>query len=110
MREAPSLTIIPALTAKGAKIRVYDPVAMPAAKEHFKKIFYCNDPYEAAKGADAVLLLTEWNEFIQVDFQKLKKTVRKAVLVDGRNVYDPIEMAERGFVYYGMGRGKTVIF
>ncbi len=110
MREAPSLTIIPALTAKGAKVRVYDPVAMPAAKPYFKKVTYCKDPYEAAKGADAVLLLTEWNEFVQVDFQKLKKTVRRPIVVDGRNVYDPVHMAELGFVHHGMGRGsKTVL-
>jgi UDPglucose 6-dehydrogenase len=107
MREAPSLTIIPALTAKGAKIKVYDPVAMPRAKSLFKNVRYCKDPYEAAHGADAVLLLTEWNEFLQVDFGKLKKIVKKAVIVDGRNVYDSEHMAEKGFVYYGMGRGKT---
>ncbi len=110
MREAPSLTIIPALTAKGAKVNVYDPVAMPRAKSMFKKVKFCKNPYEAAKNADAVLILTEWNEFIQVDFQKLKKIVRKSVIIDGRNIYDPIEIAEKGFVYLGMGRGASRIF
>jgi len=110
MREAPSLTILPALAAKGAKLRVYDPVAMPRAKEYFPKATFCKSPYEAAKGAEAVLVLTEWNEFIQVDFQKLKKTVKKAVIFDGRNIYDPAEMADKGFSYTGMGRGVSVLF
>lgn len=110
MREAPSLTIIPALTAKGAKIRAYDPVAMPRAKEFLKKVTFCKDPYEAAKGADAVLVLTEWNEFIQVDFEKIKKILRKTIVVDGRNIYDPVEMAEKGFAYMGMGRSASVLF
>jgi len=110
MREAPSLMIVPELEAKGAKLKVYDPVAMPQAKLFFKNVKYCKNPYEAAKAADAVLVLTEWNEFIQIDFNKLKKIVRKAVIVDGRNIYDPAQMAEKGFSYYGMGRGKPFIF
>ncbi len=110
MREAPSLTIIPALTAKGTKLRLYDPVAMPRAKSYFKKATFCKDPYEAAKGADAVLVLTEWNEFIQVDLQKLKKMVRRPVIVDGRNIYDPLELAQKGFTYHGMGRAASAIF
>jgi len=110
MREAPSLTIVPALTAAGVKLRAYDPVSMPKAKTLFKKVKFCRTPYEAAQGADAVLLLTEWNEFKQVDFQKLKSMVRQPILVDGRNMYDPQEMAERGFVYRGMGRGEVATF
>jgi len=110
MREAPSLTILPALTAAGARLRVYDPVSIPKAKALFKKVKFCKTPYEAAQGADAVLLLTEWNEFKQVDFQKLKSMVRQPILVDGRNMYDPQEMAERGFVYRGMGRGEVATF
>jgi UDPglucose 6-dehydrogenase len=110
MREAPSVAIIPELTAKGVKVKVYDPVAMPQAKLFLRNVKYCKNAYEAAKGADAVLVLTEWNEFIQIDFQKLKKIVHKAVVVDGRNIYDPQQMAEKGFSYYGMGRGKPFIF
>jgi UDPglucose 6-dehydrogenase len=110
LREAPSLTILPALTAKGARLRAYDPVAMGKAKSVFKKIKYCKNPYEAAQGADAVLILTDWNEFKQVDFQKLKALVKQPILVDGRNMYDPQEMAEKGFAYHGMGRGEVTGF
>jgi UDPglucose 6-dehydrogenase len=110
MREAPSLTIVPELVAQGAKVKVYDPVAMPQAKLFLKNVKYCKNAYEAARAADAVLVLTEWHEFIQIDFQKLKKMVHKAVIVDGRNIYDPAQMAEKGFSYYGMGRGKPFVF
>ena len=110
LREAPSLTIVPALTSQGAKIRAYDPVSMDKAKSLFKKVKYCKNPYEAAQGADAVLILTEWNEFKQIDFNKLRSIVRQPVLVDGRNMYEPQEMAERGFAYHGMGRGEVSQF
>ncbi len=110
MREAPSLTLIPALTSAGAKLRVYDPVSMGKAKILFPKVKYCKNPYEAAQGAEAVLVLTDWNEFKQVDFQKLKTVVKQPILIDGRNMYDPQEMAERGFVYRGMGRGEVANF
>jgi UDPglucose 6-dehydrogenase len=110
LREAPSLTVIPALLAKGAKVRVYDPVSMPKAKPLFSKARFCKDAYEAAQGADAVLLLTDWNEFKQIDFSKLKSLVRGAVVVDGRNMYDAQELAEKGFAYYGMGRGEVTGF
>ena len=106
LREAPSMTLIPALLAKGAKLRAYDPVAMKKAKNIFKKIKYCASPYEAAKGADAILILTDWNEFKQVDFQKLNSLVKFPIIVDGRNLYEPKEMAEKGFIYWGMGRGE----
>ncbi len=110
LREAPSLTIIPALLAKGAKVRVYDPASMPKARLLFKKARFCKDAYEAAQGTDAVLLLTDWNEFKQIDFSKLKSLVRGAVVVDGRNMYEAREMAEKGFAYYGMGRGAVAAF
>ncbi len=107
LREAPALTLIPALRAKGARLKIYDPVAMGKAKGLFKNVKYCKTPYEAAQGVDAVLVLTDWNEFKQIDFQKLKQAVRQPVLVDGRNMYDPQEMAEKGFAYHGMGRGGS---
>ena len=110
LREAPSLSILPALTSAGAKIRVYDPVSMPKARAIFKKAKFCRNPYEAAQGADAILILTEWNEFKQVDFQKLKAIVKQPLLIDGRNMYDPREMAEKGFVYHGIGRGENTKF
>lgn len=110
LREAPSLSILPALTSAGARLRVYDPVSMPKARTMFRKAKFCRNPYEAAQGADAILILTEWNEFKQVDFQKLKSIVKQPLLVDGRNMYDPREMAEKGFVYHGIGRGENSKF
>ncbi len=110
MRQAPSLTILPVLLAKGAKLKAYDPAAMGKAKALIKKVKYCRNPYEAAQGAEAVLVLTDWNEFKQVDFQKLKTIVKQPILVDGRNMYDPQEMAEKGFAYHGMGRGEVSQF
>jgi UDPglucose 6-dehydrogenase len=110
LREAPSLTLLPALLSMGAKLRAYDPVSMAKAKPLFKKVKFCKNPYEAAQGADAVLILTDWNEFKQVDLQKLRSIVKQPILVDGRNMYDPQEMAEKGFAYHGMGRGENTNF
>ncbi|HVM31811.1 MAG TPA: UDP-glucose/GDP-mannose dehydrogenase family protein [bacterium] len=110
LREAPSLTVIPALLSKGAQVRVYDPASMPKARTLFKRAKFCKDAYEAAQGTDAVLVLTDWNEFKQVDFAKLKSMVKTPVVIDGRNMYDSREMAEKGFAYHGMGRGETAGF
>ncbi|HET9870937.1 MAG TPA: UDP-glucose/GDP-mannose dehydrogenase family protein [bacterium] len=107
LREAPSLTVVPALLAQGARVRVYDPVAMPKARGLFPKARFCKDAYEAARGADAVLVLTDWNEFKQVDLGKLRSLVKRPILLDGRNMYDAREMAEKGFAYQGMGRGAA---
>jgi UDPglucose 6-dehydrogenase len=105
MREAPSIDIISALIRKGATVRVYDPVAMEVAHRYLPgAVIYCTDPYEAAQEADAVLLLTEWNEFKQVDFERVKQLMNKPVLIDGRNLYEPDEMAKLGFHYRGVGR------
>jgi UDPglucose 6-dehydrogenase len=110
MRESPSLTVVPALRAKGAKLKIYDPVSMGKAKGLFKKVKFAKNPYDAAQGADAVLVLTDWNEFKQIDFLKLKTVVKQPVIVDGRNMYEPQEMAEKGFVYHGIGRGEVTGF
>jgi UDPglucose 6-dehydrogenase len=110
LREAPSLVILPALMARGAKLRAYDPVSMGKAKALLKKVKFCKDPYETVQGAEAVLVLTDWNEFKQVDFQKLRLILKQPILIDGRNMYDPREMAEKGFAYHGMGRGETSNF
>lgn len=104
MREAPSIDILPRLVKMGAKIKAYDPEAMSTAKQVLKHITYCTSPYEAARGADAILLLTEWNEFKEIDFVRLKSLMKAHVVVDGRNLYDPDEMANCGFQYEGMGR------
>jgi UDPglucose 6-dehydrogenase len=105
MREAPSLDIITALVRKGAQVRAYDPVAMKNAQQLLPgAVEFCNDPYSAVNEADAVLLLTEWNEFKQVDFEKVKGLMRQHYFFDGRNLYDPSEMQRQGFIYRSVGR------
>ena len=108
MREAPSVVIIDKLLDMGACIRVFDPVAMDEAKKIFKKnedaIFYGANQYETAQGADALLLITEWNEFRKVSFEILKEKMKGRVIFDGRNIYSPELAAKLGFTYYGMGR------
>lgn len=105
IRNAPSIGIIRKLISQGGKVRVYDPKAMENAKEIFKKeITYSRNPYDAAKGSDCLVLLTEWEEFKKADFKKVKELLKQPVIVDGRNIYDREEMRKLGFVYSGMGR------
>ena len=105
MREAPAITIINALLAKGAKIQAYDPKAFDSAKAIFQdKITYAQNSYEALKDADCMLLMTEWNEFRRPDFDKIKGLMKSHVIFDGRNIYSPKRMAERGFEYYCIGK------
>ncbi len=104
MREAPSIDIITGLLAGGATVRAYDPMAMDVARRQFPALQLCTDAYEAAAGADAVLLLTEWNEFKQLDMERVKQGMHRPLLVDGRNLYEPAEIREAGFEYAGMGR------
>lgn len=105
MREAPSVFIINELLKRHAKIQVYDPVAIDEAKRHFKKsITYCRNNYDAVRGADALLVVTEWNEFRRPDFDQMKKLMRGLVIFDGRNIYDPQTLHEKEFIYYGIGR------
>lgn len=105
MRSAPSVEIIGKLMQMGARIRVFDPVAMENAKPLLPTgIFYANDAYDAARGADAVIVVTEWNEFRQLDLVRLAKELKERVLFDGRNVYDPNSVKQLGFMYYGVGR------
>jgi UDPglucose 6-dehydrogenase len=103
LREAPSLEVIRDLLARGAVLRAYDPVAMAATQALFPSITYCADPYEAAMGADAVALITDWNEFKGVDLERVRDGMRRPVLLDGRNLYDPHEIAALGFTYCGVG-------
>ncbi|MDP9381351.1 MAG: UDP-glucose/GDP-mannose dehydrogenase family protein [Chloroflexota bacterium] len=103
LREAPALDIIRELISCGAQVKAYDPAAMPNARELLPGIGFCSDPYEAAAGADAVALITEWNEFKGLDLGRVHSLMRRAVLVDGRNLYDPYEMASLGFTYRGVG-------
>ncbi len=104
MREAPSVEIIRRLLKHGAKIRAYDPEAMPVARSIFgKRIRYCASNYEALKGADALILATEWNVFRNPDFPRMKKLLRLPLIFDGRNQYNSREMREMGFIYFAIG-------
>ncbi|HKP54267.1 MAG TPA: UDP-glucose/GDP-mannose dehydrogenase family protein [Chloroflexia bacterium] len=105
MRESPSIDIVEALIEKGAEVAAYDPIAMEAARKELPEaVHYCRDAYEVARGADALLLITAWNEFKQLDMEKVRDLMRNCVLVDGRNVYDPKEISDLGFTYVGVGR------
>ncbi len=106
MRDAPSAEIINLLRYEGAAIQAYDPVAVENAKRILgDAITYCEDPYQVAEGADALLLVSEWNEFKQVNMERVRGLMRQPVLLDGRNIYDPQRMRALGFTYRGMGRG-----
>ena len=104
MREAPSLTILPAFVEKGAIVNAHDPQGMNAAKELMPEVQYFDDPYDACKSADAIVLMTEWNQYRALDLKRLKDIMRQPVFIDLRNVYDPIMMSELGFNYTGVGR------
>ena len=104
IREAPALDVINSLLLKGARLRVYDPRAMPVARRQLNSVQYCEDAYAAARGADALLVVTDWEEFKALDLEQVKTLMRRPVIVDGRNIFDPSRMRELGFVYRGVGR------
>ncbi len=105
MREAPSITVINELLKRGAKIKAYDPKAMETAKWHFQdKIYYAKSAYDTIENADALILLTEWNEFRRPDFEKVKQLLTSPVIFDGRNQYDVKRLKEKGFEYYCVGK------
>lgn len=104
MRFAPSITIIRALQKEGAAIKAYDPVAVERAKVIMPDIEYCKSPYDVAMDVDAIVLVTEWDEFEKLDLHKIKDAMRQPVFVDGRNLFDPQKMKELGFIYTGIGR------
>ena len=105
MREAPAITIINALLERGAKVQAYDPKAFDSAKLIFgDKIIYTENAYAALKGADAMLLLTEWNEFRRPDFDRIKDLLKTPVIFDGRNQYDAKRLTQRGFEYTCVGK------
>jgi len=105
MRDAPSISIVHMLQHEGATIRAYDPEAQETARRYLENVVFCETPYQVAEGADGLILITEWNEFKQLDMARIKTLMRQPVLIDGRNTYDPKRMVELGFVYRGMGRG-----
>jgi UDPglucose 6-dehydrogenase len=111
MREASSRVLMESLWSAGAKVRAYDPVAMPECLRiygHRPDFALCNTGAEALEGADALAIVTEWQEFRSPDFDHIKGTLRTPVIFDGRNIYDPQQMAQAGFSYYAIGRGMTL--
>ena len=106
MRDAPSLDIIPTLQAEGANIKAYDPEGMHEAKSVLKDVSWCNDAYEAMAGADAVAILTEWNEFRGLDLPRIKSLLKHPIVIDLRNIYNPEEMRDAGFIYSCVGRKR----
>ena len=104
MREAPSLDIAKVLLAAGAEVRAYDPAAIERSRKLMPDVEYLRDAYEVADGADGIVLITEWNEFRQLDMARVKQLMRRPVIVDGRNIYDPEAMRALGFTYRGIGR------
>ncbi len=105
MREAPSVELIEGLLGKGAKVQCHDPVAGGVAQRYFgQRVQYAPSSYAAVEGADALFLVTEWNEFRRPDLKKLRSLMKTPVVFDGRNVFDPAQMREEGFTYFGIGR------
>ncbi|MBE2253741.1 MAG: UDP-glucose/GDP-mannose dehydrogenase family protein [Myxococcus sp.] len=105
MREAPSIEIIEGLTGKGAKVKAFDPVATDTARRALKdRCQYVERPYDALEGVDALFVVTEWNEFRNVDFDRMMTLMKQPVIFDGRNIYSPAKLREAGFTYYGIGR------
>ncbi|MBI4526903.1 MAG: UDP-glucose/GDP-mannose dehydrogenase family protein [Deltaproteobacteria bacterium] len=105
MRDAPSIPVIEALLAAGARVQVHDPEAENEARKIFgERVIYHQRNYDALKGADALLVITEWNEFRRPNFQTIKKMLKTPVIFDGRNIYDPVDLRKLGFTYYSIGR------
>jgi len=106
IRHAPAIDIIERLVEIGARIKAYDPKAMANVRKVLKKgaVSYSKDAYDAARGCDCLVVMTDWNEFKELDFKKLKKIMKQPVIIDGRNIYDPAKMKKLGFLYTGIGR------
>ncbi|QSQ23137.1 UDP-glucose/GDP-mannose dehydrogenase family protein [Pyxidicoccus parkwayensis] len=105
MREAPAVELIEGLLGKGARVQVYDPVAAKVAERYFgNRVLYAPSSYAAAEGAEGLFLVTEWNEFRRPDLRKLRSLMKGHVIFDGRNVFDPVQVKDEGFTYYGIGR------
>jgi UDPglucose 6-dehydrogenase len=105
LRFSPALTVVERLLAEQAVVRAYDPRAMAEAAEICPDVRYCSNAVEAAEGADALLLLTEWPEFRDVDFPAMRGSMARALILDGRNLLQPDQMRRMGYEYVGMGRG-----
>jgi UDPglucose 6-dehydrogenase len=107
MRDAPALSIVSALEDGGAKVRAYDPEGMEQARPLLPGVSFVDGPYAAAEGADALAIVTEWDEFRALDLKRIAGLLRQPVLVDLRNIYPPEEAERAGLVYVGVGRGGT---
>ncbi|MBV6468009.1 MAG: UDP-glucose/GDP-mannose dehydrogenase family protein [Anaerolineae bacterium CFX3] len=105
MRDAPSIDIARELIEGGARVRGYDPVAMEVARPLLPAVEFCDNPYDMAAGCDALIVVTEWNEFKQLNLEKVKSLLKSPIIFDGRNIYDPTLMKEMGFEYRSIGRG-----
>jgi UDPglucose 6-dehydrogenase len=107
MRESPTIPLIEGLLEAGARVQTHDPKATDSARAIFgDRVMYTADPYSAAHGADALLIMTEWLVYRNPDFERVRKLLRRALLIDGRNLYDPARMTALGFEYHGIGRGR----
>ncbi|MDB5456976.1 MAG: UDP-glucose 6-dehydrogenase, partial [Caulobacter sp.] len=107
MRDAPALDLIAGLQTMGARIQAYDPQGMREARHLVTDVAFHPGPYEAVKGADAVVIVTEWDQFRALDLERVKALLRRPVVIDLRNIYRPADMAEQGFIYVGVGRAGT---
>lgn len=105
IRDAPALTVARTLSNQGASVRAYDPVAMENVETEMPGIELKDNPYDVAEGADVLILMTEWNEFKNLDMDRIKSLLKTPIIVDGRNMYNPETMREAGFIYRGVGRG-----
>jgi UDPglucose 6-dehydrogenase len=104
IRESPALTIVDGLLAGGATVRAFDPAAMDACRGLWDDVVFCDDPYEAADGADGLVIVTEWNRFRFLDTKRLKTLLERPLIVDLRNIYEPAKMGAAGFRYVSVGR------
>jgi len=109
IRESPAMFLVQSLLQEGCRISAYDPAAQERAREAFgDKVAFATDPYEAARDADALLILTEWDEFADLDLRQLHAALKYPIVIDGRNLYDPQTMADHGFTYYSVGRPAAI--
>ena len=107
MREASSISIISLLRKEGCRVKAYDPCAMPMAAQIMPDVAYCSDAFEVADGSDALVLVTDWDEFKDLDWKRIASLMKHPILIDGRNLLDPDDIARTPLVYEGIGRGGT---
>jgi UDPglucose 6-dehydrogenase len=110
MRDAPSIPLVTALQDMGAQVRVFDPVGMPQARKILENVTFCDSAYDCAKGAHALVIVTEWEQFRALDLPKMASIMASSVIVDLRNIYSPEEVIRNGFHYCGIGRPKPLAY